>query len=530
MSNRIYTNNKPKITDAEIDAYQDFDAVLNKVTANTGPNPSPESVGTSYLKDIVGWGKGLAIAAVGAVAIWFGISTMGTGADTSNNVVVADSTVAEEQFVAPIQPPIPGAETQYTTYTIDAQKSQKIITDDGTTVSIEKNTFVDADGNTIVGEVEVLFREYHNPLDIFKSGIPMEYDSAGQVYTFESAGMFDLQAEYKGERVSTFAKEIVVDIVGENRSTKYNDYYYDTTTRNWSYLAKSTLNPLEETEDEGSLEAEVPTAIASEIEPAINTPAPTQPTMPKLPALLSAKYAFEAEFDARKFPELYKGCVFQVDETQSTFSPAYYSVKWDMVELTPMDVSNRYNLHLEKGSQVMDVQCFPAITQQEYNRVKKAYDDSLQVYQQWQAAQPTAQQAGWGDHFLAEEEYAIMNSVNTRRVRARLPGVYNCDHPMFAQKYMGDRVQATFIDTAGQTVAPIRNYVVERGFNALFSARNNNELLLSKQKKLIVWVWTQDHQIGLVRGDQLTQYSKTETFDVELYDSREGLAMLEKLL
>ncbi len=61
-------------------------------------------------------------------------------------------------------------------------------------------------------------------------------------------------------------------------------------------------------------------------------------------------------------------------------------------------------------------------------------------------------------------------------------------------------------------------------------SRNGNTLLLDKRKNLIAWVWTNDHQLGIVNSEQLKDYDRSKTFDVELYSPKEGLEVIEDLL
>lgn len=46
--------------------------------------------------------------------------------------------------------------------------------------------------------VKITYREFADPIDFFVSGIPMEYDSAGRKYNFESSGMCEINA-YKDD-------------------------------------------------------------------------------------------------------------------------------------------------------------------------------------------------------------------------------------------------------------------------------------------------------------------------------------------
>ena len=547
MKNREYSNNRPTMSDAEIDKFKDFDGVMDKVNSPPAENPIKGEKPNFNFKQFLKYAKNIVVVTAAATIAIIGFNKWKSKASTNGATKDEVETPAENLSPA-INPPLKGLETPFTTYRVNAQEDQEIVTSTGTRIQIFKNTFQDEEGNVLQGEVDVLFREYHDVVSIFTSGIPMEYDSAGLTYTFESAGMFDIQAEQGGEQVASFAKDIVVDVVSQNSSESFNDYYFDTMSREWKFIALSTIIdeeqpvPQEDSDIETGIllseekiateSIQAPKAVAEEVVK------PIAPRSPKYPPLLSDKYAFEVDYDANEFSELTGNIVFQVDEKASVFSPIYYKVNWDVLKLSRSDQKDRYNLHLEKGEQKMDVVCFPAITmeeknrlQAEYDRANKAYQDSLAVWNAYTATLVPQNIVGVGDgnHFLAPEEVELITQLTYRQVRVPRSGVYNCDQPIFARRYFGDQIKARFRSDDG-SVSVSRNYVVDPRMNALFAARNGNTLLLDKRKNLIAWVWTNDHQLGIVNSEQLKDYDRSKTFDVELYSPKEGLEVIEDLL
>ena len=537
MSNREYTNKRPAMNDADIDQFKDFDSILDKL----GQTP-PEGAGNAEpakfdFKQFLKYSKNIFIAIASIGAVIAGLNWFMTKEDTR----AVDTIEAVEEVpvnIPAIRPPIPGAEKPFSIYTIDAQKDEVITTPDGSKIYVKKNTFLDDNGAVIKGKVDVQFREYHNVIDIFKSGIPMEYDSAGRSYTFESAGMFELKAKQGDREIQSFDKDIEVDVVSENASTKFNDYYYDTSMGNWTYIGKSSIVKTQEVKEVEQAEIiEQPVAVSNlsvANTSAIPPQQPVAPMSPEYPPLLSSKYAFEVEYDRSRFTEIYGKSVFQVDETQSAFSPVYYKINWDRVELSRSEIQGRYSLHLEKGDKKLDVVCFPVLTKEESTRLRaeydasnKAYQDSLAVWNRWVASQPVV--SNGNDHMITKTETYLMKKLTFRRMSVPLPGTYNCDHPIYAQRYLGDKVNATF--TNGDTaVTSLRNYVVEVDKNALFAARNGEEIILSKNKNLIAWVWTKDHTIGIVNRVQLKTYKRVQKFDMTIYPAKEGMEVIENML
>jgi hypothetical protein len=100
-----------------------------------------------------------------------------------------------------IKPPIKGADVPFKEWTVDAAKGDTVYYPTGSIILFPPNSFVDKNGNVITGNVEVKYREFTKPIDFFLSGIPMNYDSAGVQYTFESAGMCEILAYKDGAPV-----------------------------------------------------------------------------------------------------------------------------------------------------------------------------------------------------------------------------------------------------------------------------------------------------------------------------------------
>ena len=84
--------------------------------------------------------------------------------------------------------------------------------------------------------VELRYREMHDDVDVFLTGIPMEYDSAGR-QQLETAGMFELRGSQNGQDV--FVKQGVkleVRLASFTGDRDYMAYYLDEKARNWKYL------------------------------------------------------------------------------------------------------------------------------------------------------------------------------------------------------------------------------------------------------------------------------------------------------
>jgi Leucine-rich repeat (LRR) protein len=113
-----------------------------------------------------------------------------------------------------------------------------------TLISIPKDAFVDGNGKIITEPVTIKYREFRNPAEIFLSGIPMGYDSAGISTTFESGGMFEFKATtVQGTEVFPNDKSLIeIDFNSVSSDTDFNEYSFDETTNKWKFEDVSKVN------------------------------------------------------------------------------------------------------------------------------------------------------------------------------------------------------------------------------------------------------------------------------------------------
>ncbi len=125
------------------------------------------------------------------------------GEETSNQ----NKSDANTQSV--ITPPLEGNFTNTSVFTIDPTKENTLSTPNGSHFTIPANALVDADGKLITEQVTVEFDQYHSAIDVLASGIPMQYDTLGESYTFKTAGMFTLEATVQDNPVYVKAGESI---------------------------------------------------------------------------------------------------------------------------------------------------------------------------------------------------------------------------------------------------------------------------------------------------------------------------------
>jgi len=146
-----------------------------------------------------------------------------------------------------ITPPVPSVDLGKHTFAIDPTKDTTLTTESGSTIFIPANTLATADKKTVEDKALVEYEEYMNQADIILSGIPMQYDSAGQSHFFESAGMFNIEAKTpEGENLVIAAgKSVTVsqNSPWEDQGSAYNFYQFDKAAGEWKYIDTRAAEP-----------------------------------------------------------------------------------------------------------------------------------------------------------------------------------------------------------------------------------------------------------------------------------------------
>jgi hypothetical protein len=112
----------------------------------------------------------------------------------------------------------------------------------GSTVSIPPDALVDKKGDPVTGQVDISYREFHTPKEIFFSGIPMDFDVNGEKQYFESAGMIDIQASQNNEEVFIKkGKAISFNMSTDNSNKEVKLYELDKTEKKWKELGEAPV-------------------------------------------------------------------------------------------------------------------------------------------------------------------------------------------------------------------------------------------------------------------------------------------------
>jgi len=138
-----------------------------------------------------------------------------------------------------IQAPYPDLDIPNLQLSLNADMDTTLVLANGSRIDYKAGTLVDKDGNPAQGQVNLLYREFHDGVDIFLSGIPMGVSTPKGERTLQTAGMFQLNAR-QGENELQIAegKSIGITLASKYTDNNYGTYYLDETKGSWDLIGK----------------------------------------------------------------------------------------------------------------------------------------------------------------------------------------------------------------------------------------------------------------------------------------------------
>ncbi len=415
MENKYNFNlNPPQLSDDQIAKHQDFEALLAQVQvdgeAPIAPSPTPAQPARKY--------RLLYFVGAAAAACLLGFFFYHTTVIAPQK---ADQTYfAERPF---IDPPFKAIQANYTERQVNANQGGIFEYENGSKLIVPAAAFIDDQGNIIEGSVEIRYREFHDFVDFFISGIPMQYDSSGTTYQLESAGMIEIYAEQDGKKVNVApGKKIDVELVSEimvpssdrAKMPKFNVYELDTDKRNWVYSGTDNIEVLDtdkptlNTEEELAVEVQLQEGIAdlrqqeqrqlNTIEASLGRPAaPVRPERGK-----SNEYSFNLEFtdeeitnsgdelqdninkteqNIQNLRKLYEGTIWQLAPNNPNFDQkAANNINWEDAKIERIN-SRDYVLTLISGNNNMRINVNPVLTGSDYDKALKEFNQQFATFE-----------------------------------------------------------------------------------------------------------------------------------------------------
>lgn len=567
MKRKIITN-KEKLTPEDIAKGKDFGELMKAYQAaptGTSSGISGEALSKPFYKS--GWFTGgMATLGVAAV-ITVGTILLKDNNNSSKQVGESEIALLADSTKSFVNPPVKEVDIPKNNYVIDANIGGKINHFTGTKITIPANAFVYEDGTPVKGEVDIEYREFHDQVDIYFSGIPMEYDSAGKKSIFESAGMMEIRAFQNGKKLEVAPnKSFEVCMHTKNPDPKFNLYYLDETKKKWDYIGKDSVH-VEQPEmaqtlgtavepqivesDKEILTPEIKKQIAvvEEIKKDIKQIEKTEPAKPS--KVNEEKYSFNIDVMETEFPEIttYKGTVFEAIDQQN-FDASVYDVEWEDVQLKKQDKNGQYNVILSKGETKKEILVKPVFEGKNYekaladfNKNYKSYEkrltkrkadekreaEKLQKQRESYLASLTNEQK---ERLNLAEKTAKADAVMNRIFKVTRVGTWNCDSPVPLP--IGAHVMAFFEDAeTGETIIPKSLRLIQKGMNAVFPL-NSNLVRFNPKRDNIIWGIDKDENLVYAFNDQFLSIQEGQDKNVfkmkKIDPSKQSLKEIKNIL
>ncbi|MFH1319578.1 MAG: hypothetical protein ABII90_02865 [Bacteroidota bacterium] len=530
MKNYKVNINRPKVTPGEIANRRDFSKVFKSYTKLTQP----------FFKK-PWFFSSAAVTVVVAVSVIIYVQFV----QNKDETPAADQSYVYEPgerslpgLVPFVDSPFQGVDIEFEKYSVNTEKGAELDHPTGSKIKIPQNAFADEKGELVEGVVELRYRELHDPVDFFVSGIPMTYDSAGNQYHFESAGMIEILAFKDSKPVfMNPGKEIEIKMASYYDGTQYNLYQLDTANGNWAFKGKDNVirqDVTDEATEAGSVfedeidrdteltpEGEITGVLSEEIKTIKKQIAKIEKQKPLKPKKLNKqRYSFNIAVDPKEFPEItvYKDMQFEIGEENKNFKPELYNILWEDATITENKKGISYNLTLTKGKDSHTFVVYPVFEGKDYDEAMQVYEQNFQQYrdklekrkaeekrkqEEYEAQikkleqEQIARQKAW-----EEQKRKAFLAVSTRQKVFRAFtingfGVWNCDKPINFPK--GNIITAEFQDEQENALNLDRVYLVEKNRNAMFTYYSNQyvQFRYNPKVKNMLWGVTPDNELAV---------------------------------
>lgn len=506
MKNIKVRIDKEALPESEALKGKNFDAVLSKASKTN----------QSLLKGKA-WYIGIGLS---AIIVLLSLYFFADNKETHNNKEQASTSASIRPF--------PNIQLEYERFEINPTIQNVITTKNGSEIVIPANSIVDKKGNLMKEPLTIKYKEYRDMVDVFLSGITMQYDSGGATYHFESAGMFEIAA-FKGDEELFLNQDssIVVNYSSEHLGDKYNIYQFNKADNKWNYMYKDTsalaLKPDLETELE-TVESEIKTIEAS------IPPAPVMET----PKSISIKLdVLESEF-----PEIaiYDNIKFQITDSKD-FNVSESEMEWDVVQVKK-SATGDYVLHFESGKTIKEYNCIPVFEKKDYGSAMKMFEEkykkSLALLEEKKAAreemfkklnaEKDAQAASLRAYNLKQMNISEAMATNEKIMRTfsiESFGIYNSDYPQDLPQ--GATILAQLKDkkeTKPDTFLIFKKlHLVEKEKNALYTYYSPKNFSFNPKEENMIWTVTDDNKLAFISYENFKKMDiigKGESFTLEM--------------
>lgn len=515
-TNNINRNRKP-LTPDDIERGQNFDQFLQAYTAQKLP---------FYKKP----------------GFYIGSVVLGAVLAVGTYIALSPDEAEYRASTAFVQAPLKGLDIPDTTFLVDATEADTFSFSTGSLILVPANAFLTSAGQPVSGNVEIRYREFHDPASIFIAGIPMTYDSAGTRYHFESAGMLEITAWQNGQPLkSNPAAPIEVAMVSQTAVDKFNTYYLDTAARNWAFVKRDTVFPIAAQMN------------SNDSFPQQKKPAGPEPLRPQLAN--NKRPSFSIDFDPIEFPELnaYKGIRFEVDEARTPYNRADRKIQWDDATIARNSDGRTLTVTFSRDTLERSYVTYVVVDSRNLESAMKVYEERFAAYEaartgrlntEIQQQQQLSNNVDKADKKRLREN-ALALRLAALRARSNVGskqenqtmrlfviqdfGIWNSDCP--SNLPSAEPLALKLRDSRNnQEITGVKVFLVEKGRNAIFTY--SPEALAAFQFTAdvdnLLWLVTPDGHLATANADALNSIAGKKKAELTMTVHQGVLASVEQ--
>ncbi|HNP53057.1 MAG TPA: hypothetical protein PKK69_00500 [Ferruginibacter sp.] len=298
------------------------------------------------------------------------------------------STTPVQQAEPFIQPVAQKLNVPTTIYYLDATRGDTLVHISGSVLCFPAGSLVDENGQPVTGKATIHYREFSSPLDYYLAGVPMQYDSAGIRFPFESAAMCELTvfANNKPAFVNP-AHPPTLQLVSKQSNDNFNLYYLDTVKRNWVFTGKDRVTEMNKRNQSTTVPAETEAIL------------PEKPVRPEKAD--PGKQHFSIAIEPGSFKELraYDGLEFELLQNEK-FLGTDASEDWQNVTLKPTEQPGIYTVTFYNSRRTVSYRVRPVLGEANYNKALQMFKERSKEYEK-ALRQRKAAEKSWIDSTLA---------------------------------------------------------------------------------------------------------------------------------
>jgi hypothetical protein len=303
-----------------------------------------------------------------------------------------------------IEPPLPDLNVSFSERLVEAGIGDTLIYETGTVIIFPPDAFLDRDGNAVTGQVDIRYREFRDPAEFYLSGIPMDYDSAGTSYVFESSGMFEMLAFQGGQPVFVNPEaKPELHLITDKNPDNSNLYVLDTVSKRWIYRGKTEFTDLSQQQ---TVTAKQPQGSALML---------AEPPLKPQKALASTP-VIRIDVEPGTLPELqaYHNMRFQIDPSVKNYNPGDTMELWTDVQLSPGKERGAYQVTFIGVRKRVSYAVRPVFEGKDYESALAVYEQQMKTYERLKNDRLAREKAYKEQLAAYQAEMARYDSINRR--------------------------------------------------------------------------------------------------------------------